>query len=284
MIRKPNAPPFAQQLPPVLRNIAPPPASGAERLAAALGGVTPQAASTSRVVVENGRPVREVFAQSVLLPDTAEVSFGKFTRPWRGVDIFATVDVMGAASSAAFTVYAMIGGQRSYVRSGRIGRAFNGQNAAPIHVVSLRSVQAETYELTLSYDDIPAVGARALITAVGSEDALSADDPTVGAIPFAGTALSGTPQVRAVVSPAVLVGLNAVHTGLAGSGPIYVQLGGTNPAFMSFAIPEGGSLYSWDRGLQVYRVGASGSMSARVSSTPAAFTASANGTIIAFLR
>lgn len=266
-------------LPAVFANIPPSSAaSGAALLANATRGELPRANASTRVLAD-----REVYAQTVTLPDNAEIPIGGFTKAWRGLDVFVSAQQTGAASCVTIIVYAVIGGQRVRVRTGRYAIAFTPSPLGPQHVISLRSTQAERYELGLSYDDIPGgPDARAVVTAVGSNDALADGDLTVGAIPASGDGrlLSATSQ-RALVTPAELVGIVAVADGGAG----FVQAFGTTPVGvprLSFALPAAGSVYTFDRGLRVVR-GQTG-IAAALSSTPDTYTAAATGSVVAYIR
>lgn len=235
---------------------------------------------------------REVYSRQVQLPDNAAVPIGGLTRRWQGVDVFLAVrpGSIGAASSVAVELFAVIGGVRVLKAVGRLSEAFNTTTAGPQHVISFRGAQAETYELAISYDDTPGgPDAQATVTAIGTDEALSVDDLTIGAIPIQNDGrLLGIWQARALVSPARLVGLHAVN---ATAAAMYAQLflsanqpfAGQVP-FLSLAMGPGGSVFEWDRGLGTEEFGGAVSVALSTSATVYAAPGANDGRIVGWIR
>lgn len=163
-------------------------------------------APSAPVIAPQGSPEvltasQELYTQSVEWPMDVEVSVYTSRRPWRACDVYVIPTPMPTAGFFTVRTYAIVGGRRVLIASGRLGfLAAVAPNPETKWIVAARSVAAQ-FETTIQFTPVTVLGpfpvGEVQIAIAHSNEAVE-PPPHVGAIlPVA----SDTLMILNVVGP-----------------------------------------------------------------------------------
>jgi hypothetical protein len=199
-------------------------------------------------------PGTEYFSQTINAPgDSVEQRIYTTQQQWRAVDVYVDVpDPMKPETVITIRVYALIGGQRTVVATGRLGnisQLFVLTKAFPTWVAAARA-QSTKFEITLEHQGL-ALGGRVTVSLVATN--LANDPPAwVGDIRASAAGAAVIVNSVRIPDPELVIVQGAINEGVVGARFLHIHdrpfgspFAGLIPAFSIPLGNAGGQGGSW---------------------------------------